>query len=405
MKEVAHDTVTRAGSCWPASLFTYGFRPFFLLGAIWVPIALLTLFAGLAWGRWPDSTLLILPWHGHEMLFGFVLSAIAGFLLTAVPTWTGTRALSGMPLAGLALLWVAGRVVMHPVARLYSSPAAVVELLFVPALMATLSVPLVRTRNLRNYPFLVLLALLFGADLLFHARQLGWFGAPSFDPLRLAANVVMLMMVVVGGRIIPAFTRNALIGSGRSSSIRATPRLETVSLAAVVAVVIGDLVVPETKVAGGLAALAAVLIFMRLASWEGIRTLRMPIVFVLHVGYAWLVVALGLKAAFLLGPVTWAANWLHALTAGAFGTMILAVTTRVALGHTGRPLIVRPAIIVAYVLVILGAALRVWGSFVLPLEYLHVIVCSMLLWSTSYLLFLVVYLPILLGPRADAAPA
>ena len=397
--------MTLTGRAGTLSLFTYGFRPFFLLGAIWVPVALASLFAGVAWGLWPRSALPAFSWHGHEMLFGFAVSAIAGFLLTAVPTWTGRPALSGIPLAGLAVLWIAGRVVMHPALQLYSVPAAIVELSFLPALMAALAVPLIHTRNLRNYPFLVMLVLLFSANLLFHGRQLGWIGALPFDPLRFAIDIVMLMIVVVGGRIIPAFTRNALIGSGRSSAIKASPRLEAFSLVGVVAVTISDLVVPNSQLAGVLAAFAALLILARLTRWEGVRTARMPIVFILHVGYAWLALALGLKAAFLLGQFAWAANWLHALTAGAFGTMILAVTTRVALGHTGRPLSVHPAIAVAYMLVVLGAALRVWGAWVLPLEYLHLVAGSMLLWSGAYLVFLVVYLPILIGPRADASSA
>lgn len=397
--------MTLTASAGALSLFTYGFRPFFLLGALWVPVALATLFAGVAWGLWPASALPVFSWHGHEMLFGFVVAAIAGFLLTAVPTWPGRPAVSGAPLAGLMMVWIAGRVVMHPALQLYSVPAAIVELLFVPALMAALAAPLIHTRNLRNYPFLFMLALLFGANLLFHGRQLGWLGALPFDPLRFAVDVVMLMIVVVGGRIIPAFTRNALVGSGRSSAIKANPRLEAFSLVGVVAVTISDLVVPNSQLAGVLAAIAALLLLARLARWDGVRAVQMPIVFILHVGYAWVAVALGLKAAFLLGQFAWAANWLHALTAGVFGTMILAVTTRVALGHTGRPLIVRPAIVMAYMLVILGAGLRVWGSWVLPLEYLHIVAGSMLLWSGGYLVFLVVYLPVLVGPRADAASA
>jgi uncharacterized protein involved in response to NO len=393
---------TKFAAILPKSLFAYGFRPFFLLGALWVPIALATLFAGIAWGLWPVSAPPLFLWHGHELLFGFVVSAIAGFLLTAVPTWTSTPPVSGWPLIGLAALWVSGRVVMYPALQLDSTYAAFIELAFVPALMVALAVPLMRTRNLRNYPFLVMLALLFALNFVFHGRALGWLGALPFDPLRICADVVMLMIVVVGGRIVPLFTRNALAGSGRPSSILPAPRLEAVALAAVIGVAVSDLAVPNTRVAGALAALAAAVLAANLARWDGRRAVRMPLVFVLHVGYGWVVVALALKAAFLLGQAAWAANWLHALTAGAFGTMILAVTTRVALGHTGRPLVVRRPIVLAYALVGLGAAVRVWGPWALPFEYTNVIASSMVLWSAAYLLFLAVYLPILIGPRADA---
>jgi uncharacterized protein involved in response to NO len=385
-------------------LFSYGFRPFFLLGALWVPVVLATLLAGFAFGLWPASAPPLFAWHGHELLFGFVMAAIAGFLLTAVPTWTSTRPVSGWPLLGLVALWVAGRVVMYPGVGLDPAYAAAIELSFVPALMVALAAPLVRTRNLRNYPFLVMLALLLAVNFLFHGHALGWLSAPPFDPLRVAADIIMLMIVVVGGRIVPLFTRNALAASGKQSSIAPAPRLEAAAVAAVVAVAVGDLAVPDTRIAGAFAAVAGVLLAARLARWEGLRTVRMPIVFVLHVGYGWVVVALALKAVFLLGQVTWAANWFHALTAGAFGTMILAVTTRVALGHTGRPLVVSRPIVVAYGLVALGAALRVFGPWVLPFEYVHVVASAMVVWSAAYLLFLSVYLPALLGPRADVVP-
>ncbi|HEX7079735.1 MAG TPA: NnrS family protein [Gammaproteobacteria bacterium] len=384
-------------------VFSYGFRPFFLLAAAWAPIALVALFLGLRGAAWPADALPLFRWHGHEMLFGFVAAAIAGFLLTAAPTWTGTRAISGAPLAALAALWIAGRVVASPLTGLHSTPAVLVDLLFFPSLAAALAPPLIRTRNVRNYPFLVMLGLLFVADLLFHAVALGWVGALPFDPLRFAANLVLVMVVVVGGRIVPAFTRNALVRAGRGSSIAPAPLLERASLVAVAAVVVGDLVVPGTFAAGLVAAIAAVLLGARLARWEGLRAVRMPIVFVLHVGYAWLVVALALKAVWLTSMSPWAANWLHAQTAGAFGTMILAVTTRVALGHTGRPLVVHPAITAAYGLVVLGALVRVLGPAVLPISTLHALGCAMLLWAGAFVVFLGVYVPILLGPRADGA--
>jgi uncharacterized protein involved in response to NO len=305
-------------------LFSYGFRPFFLLGGAWAPLALSTLLVALGGARWPADALPLFRWHGHEMLFGFVATAIAGFLLTAVPTWTSSRAVSGLPLAGLAALWVAGRVVLSPLFGLHATPAVLLEVLFFPALMLALGIPLLRTRNFRNYPFLLMLTLLFIADVLFHAVHLGWIAALRFDPLRLAANLVLVIIVIVGGRIIPAFTRNALLASGVPSTIEPKPWLERLSLAAVAAVVVGDLAAPDTKATGALAAAAALLLAARLVRWQGLTAVRMPIVFVLHAGYAWLVVALALKASWLLGGIAWGANWLHALTAGAFGTMILA---------------------------------------------------------------------------------
>jgi uncharacterized protein involved in response to NO len=383
------------------TLFSYAFRPFFLLAAAWAPLALLALYVALSGMPWPADAWPVFRWHGHEMLFGFVAAAIAGFLLTAVPTWTSSTPVTGMPLAGLAGLWVAGRVVVSPLFGLQASPAAWLELLFYPALIVTVGIVLVRTRNRRNYPFLLMLTLLFVADLLFHGLHEGWIERLPFDPLRLTANLVMLMIVVVGGRIIPLFTRNALIQRSTAAAIAPQPRLEPASLAAVAAVIVGDVLMPDTTVAGVLAAVAALLIAARLSRWHGIRARRMPIVIILHIGYAWLVVALALKAVWLLAGVPWAANWLHALTAGAFGTMILAVTTRVALGHTGRPIVATRSIIVAYFLVTLGAMLRVWGAFALPGYYLHVMACAMALWAGGFVIFLLAYGSILTGPRVE----
>lgn len=381
-------------------LFSYGFRPFFILCAAWAIVPLAVLIAALAGVGWNAEALPLFRWHGHEMIFGFVSAAIAAFLLTASAAWTGTPPVAGVRLAALAVLWIAGRFVASPLTGLHATPAVLVDVLFFPALAATLAVPLVRTRNVRNYPFPVMLGLLFVADALFHARELGLVEALAFDPLRIAADLVLLLIVVVGGRIVPAFTRNALIREGVATSIQPAPRLERASLAAVVAVVAVDVAAPASVAAGIVAALAAVLVGARLMRWEGMRTLRMPIVFVLHVGYGWIVVALALKAAWLLTAAPWAANWLHAQTAGLFGTMVLAVATRVALGHTGRPLVVHPAITMAYALVVAGAVVRILGPSLLPLGAVHIFACAAALWAAAFAVFLVVYLPILVKPRA-----
>ena len=324
--------------------------------------------------------------------------------MTAVPTWTGTKPVSGAPLAVIAAVWLLARAALSPWLQLQATPWALLSPLFFLVLGVMLSVPLVRTRNYRNFQFLLLLALLCAADLVFVATQLGWVETPPFEPLRFAANVVLLLIAVVGGRIVPLFTRNALLKRGQQCSIAATPWLERASLAAVVAVILVDVVRPQTPLAGVCAGVAAALLAARLCRWHGHRTLGMPIVWILHAGYAWLAVALALKSAWLLVQVPWAANWLHALTAGAFGTMILGVMTRVALGHTGRDLVVGRPIAAAYWLVTLGAALRVGAAAVAPTLFVPVLFAAAALWGAAFLLFLVVYWPILSAPRTDAAP-
>src|SRR5690606_23497595 len=197
---------------------SYGFRPFFMACGAWAVVALAVLVAALAGMPWSPEALPLFRWHGHEMIFGFVSAAIAGFLLTASAAWTGTPPVAGGRLAGLAVLWLAGRLVVSPATGLHAPPAVLVEIAFLPALGALLAISLMRTRNVRNYPFLVILGLLFAADALFHALALGLVRPLPFDPLRFAANLVMVLVAVVGGRIVPAFTRNALIRAGRGPS-------------------------------------------------------------------------------------------------------------------------------------------------------------------------------------------
>jgi uncharacterized protein involved in response to NO len=399
------DSTPRVAARRGGPFWSYGFRPFFVLAACAAIGTLIVLVAGFAGASGVSDALPLARWHGHEMVFGFVGAAIAGFLLTAVPSWTGTKAVSGAPLGALAALWLLARAALSPWLGLQATPWTLLSPLFFLALGVVLSVPLLRSRNYRNFQFLLLLALLGAADLLFVAVQLGWVAAPPFDPLRFAANVVLLLIAVVGGRIVPLFTRNALVQRGEQSSIVLIPWLERASLAVLVAVILVDVIRPETVFAGAVAAVAAVLLGSRVSRWQGYCTLQMPIVVILHAGYAWLPIALALKSAWLLLHAPWAANWLHALTAGAFGTMILGVMTRVALGHTGRQLVVARPISVAYVLVILGAALRVAGPTLVPSLFVPLLLAAALLWGGAFLIFLVVYWPILSAPRADDAAA
>jgi uncharacterized protein involved in response to NO len=384
-----------------SALLSYGFRPFFLLGALSAIATLLALYGGLVHGAWPSGAPPPARWHGHEMLFGFVGAAIGGFLLTAVPTWTSRPPISGAPLAALVMTWLAGRIVMSPALGWLDTPLVLVDALFFPALAIAVGASIVAARNYRNLAFLLLLAAFTAADLVFLAAQIGWIAAPAFDPLLFAANLVQVMIAVVGGRIIPAFTRNALQKSGVTIAITDRRWLQRAALAAVVAVLVLDGVRPNSAAAGGAALVAAVLTAARLAQWHGHRTLRMPIVWILHAGYAWLIVSLALKSAWLLGAEPWASQWMHALTAGAFGTMVLGVTTRVALGHSGRPLVVAPSIVAAYGLVIAGAALRVAGPALARAHYLSLLTGAMVCWAGAFVIFVAVYLPILIAPRAD----
>ena len=383
-------------------LWTYGFRPFFLLAGLWAIAPMLTVAVAIGSGAWPADAVPLFAWHAHEMLFGFAAAAIAGFLLTAVPNWTGARPIGGYPLAMLVGIWLAGRAASTPWWEPAGGVMQALSVAFFPALVVAVARPVVAAKNYRNLPFVVFLTVLFTADLAFQAARYGWIAALPIDPLRLAVNTLLLMIVIVGGRIIPAFTRNAFAGIGRNAPVGSYWWLDAVSIATTAAVLVIDLVVPGSIAAGVLALSAAALLVLRIAGWQGWRTRDIPLLWVLHLGYAWLVVALALKGAWLVGGFAWAANWLHALTLGAVGTMVLGVTTRAALGHTGRPLRASRPVALAYGLVSAAAILRVWGPWLFPGRYWLVIVLSIAAWVSAYAVFLVVYAPILTGPRVDA---
>lgn len=384
-------------------LFSYGFRPFFLLAGWFALIAV-----GL-WLWFYGSGRMLLPalapqyWHGHEMLFGFVTAAVAGFLLTAVPSWTGSRGFAGPPLMALTLVWLLGRVVFLLAPTIPFGVLAVVELAFLPLLAVLIAPVLLRAVN-RNTPMLAVLLALWLCDATF------LYALHTADPalarlsLILALDVVLILITIIGGRIVPAFTGNTLRKSGLDVQMRKRPGLERFVIAAMIAVLLADLASLPHWLTGLVAGAAGLGQLWRLAGWQGHRTLGQPLVWVLHAGYAWLPLGLLLKAADLLGGFGWSAFWLHALGAGAAATMILAVMSRASLGHTGHALQAGPAMAIAYVMLILAVSVRVFGPALLPVSYLSTLLLSGFFWMMAFLVYAVVYTPILLKARIDAKP-
>lgn len=380
--------------------FAYGFRPFFLLAGIHavVAIAVWTWLHGL--GAAPLPALPPQYWHAHEMLYGFIAATIAGFMLTAVPSWTGNRGFAGGPLVALVLLWLAGRLGFFVVDFLPARVLAVAELAFIPALVLTLAPSLLRQFN-RNSPLLLVLLLFWAGDVVFMTGLLNGDALMAGRGLRIGMDLVLVLLTVIGGRIVPAFTGNALRAHGVDIRLRSYVPLDRITIALMLAYAVADIVSATHAWTGALAGLAAMAQACRLAGWHGWRTGGQPIVWVLHVAYLWLPLGLALKAASVLGGFAWAAHWPHALGMGAAGTMILAVMTRAALGHTGRALAVAPPVTVAYVLLTLAVTLRVFGPAFLALPYATLIAVAAALWVVTFLLYLAVYTPILLLPRAD----
>lgn len=388
-----------------SAILAYGFRPFFLLAGVDALFNMaLWLTAYFAPDLWPNDVMASVHWHAHEMLFGFVAAAIGGFLLTAVPGWTGRQPYAGWPLGILVAIWLAGRTAMLPWCNIPPLAMAVVDLAFFPALIIALAPPLLRARKVRNLGFVPALLALFLADLTFHLGNIGALPGAELPALNIAVDIVLLLVTVIGGRIIPGFTRNGLVRHGVHVGLTTRPLIDAAAIGAMIAMLVVDIAAPQTPTSAIVALIAAALQAVRLSGWHGYRSLREPLVWILHVGYAWLVAGLLLKGLWIVADASIAANWIHAFTVGTFATMILAVMTRASLGHTGRALIAPPAAIGAYVFITLAAVLRVFGQWCVPTHYTTTIAIAGAFWIVAFGLFVISYANILTTPRADGKP-
>lgn len=385
------------------ALFDYGFRPFFLLSGLYALAIVPVWLFRFAHASTPFGALPAMYWHSHEMIYGFVMAAIAGFLLTAVPSWTGARGFAGRPLIAAVVLWLLGRLAMSAVGSVPFWLTATAELALIPMLLALLAPPIFRNAN-RNAPLLGVLTVLWLIDGAFLVALSRGDAALAGGAMRVAIDFVLILVTVIGGRIVPAFTGNALRARGETVTVITRRPVEVAVILLMVAIAVADAFAPDSMLSGSLALLAAVVHVLRISGWRSFRTSGQPILWVLHVGYAWLPVGLAMKAAALLAEADWAMKWQHALTIGVFATMILAVMTRSSLGHTGRPLVVPRAITFAYVVLILSTVLRVFGVALFPGHYLLTVSVSGLAWMSCFAIFVAVYAPILWRPRADGKP-
>lgn len=385
------------------ALFAYGFRPFFLAAGLY---AVVSIGAWLWTYRHGGLPLQLLPpqyWHGHELIFGFIGAAIAGFLLTAVPSWTGRSGFAGKRLIVLTILWLAGRIAFFMGNVIPLPLLTVAELSFIPGLALTLAPSLLNSGN-RNMPMLFVLAAFWICDAAFILGMHETDPAMSRTALYAALDLVLLLITIIGGRIVPAFTGNALRAAGKDISLRSGKAVTRLTIGSMIVYGLSDVLVGDSAPTAVVAGLAATLQLWRLSGWKGWRTAGEPIVWVLHVGYVWLPVGLALRAAWIAGGFGWATHWLHALGAGAAGMMIVAVMTRASLGHTGRALQVHRSIGIAYGLLALSVFIRVFGASLLPLQYPSVVLFAGILWILAFIPYLAVYAPILIEPRADGKP-
>ena len=374
------------------------FRPFFL-GAAGFGVLVMGVWMAIleGWLAWP-TPLAPFPWHGHELIFGFALAVVAGFLLTASQVWTGLPTVSGLSLVAIFVIWAAARF-----AGFFATATPLVPALLNVAVPLTIAVvigrPIVRARSGRNVPFILLLLVMAGACALVWSDALGWTGHTASRALWVALDVVLIMIVIVGGRIIPMFTRNAT-----GAKVRPKRALDVLGPASLALLAVGHAALdPMSAVVAVTAVVAGVLNLARLVGWGGALALRTPFVGVLHAGYGFVAIGLLLEGGGVLGGVEAAHLGRHVMAVGGVALMSLGMMTRVSLGHTGRPLhpprstkLLYGALIVATVARFLaslfpGAAFTLWWV-------------AAAAFAAGFFGFIVTYASVLLSPRADGKP-
>lgn len=383
--------VADSGHGWP--LLRLAFRPFYLgaalFGCLAIPMWVLLFMGRASWAP-------VLPpqlWHAHEMLFGFAAAVIVGFLMTAGKAWTGLPTPRGGALAALVLLWLAARIA----ALVAPYPVyAALDLALLPVVAIVLVRLLLRAQNRRNLPLAGLLGLLTVANLVFHLSAVGHLEMPPVLALYAALALIVLIETVMAGRVIPAFTMGAIPGL----RIKVDPMLEKATALASGAALLWWVFAPALAAGAVLLALAAALQASRLIAWKPWRTRGRPILWILHLSYAWIPLGFGLLALNQLGWIGASAG-IHALAVGATGGLIIGMVTRTARGHTGRPLLASPLEVAAYSLVMFAAVLRVLVPLVAPQYLVLSVIVAAGAWALAFALYLVLYTPWLLRARLD----
>lgn len=377
------------------ALWELGFRPFYLLASVFAALSI-GLWA-IQFAGWLGMPYLRGPaWHAHEMLFGFTLAVVTGFLFTAGRNWSGQPTPTGLLLAMLSLLWVAGRLlVLTPLGW----TAALVNTAFTLSVAGALALPLAAAGNRRNYFFVALLLLMAVAQFTFHLGQLGVLQLPAWNATQLGLDAVLVIMGVMAGRVVPMFTNNGVPGAGA----RTQPGLEKLAMGLLLALLAADALAATGWMKATLALVAAAAHTARWLLWKPWKTLRAPLVWVLHAGYAWIPVHLALRGFSELGWLPTSAA-IHALTVGAAGGLIIGMMTRTARGHTARPLRADRLDVTCFALVLAAATVRVLLPLAAPGLTLHAVVASAMLWSAGFALYSIAYWPALTQPRLDGKP-
>ena len=378
-------------------IFQNSFRPFFIAAGIWatlaVPFWLLSYFGILI----ATENFNILLWHQHEMLYGFVAAAITGFILTAIPNWTGRLPIKNKPLAILAFLWIVGRVGFLNIAIFGTAVTTLMDLPFLIVLVLVIAREIVSGKNWRNLPVIILISFFTLGNILVHLQIHEIIDSAELG-IRLSTFVLSILLALIGGRIVPSFTRNWLAQNKANKFPRPFGNFDKISLISLVVFVFAQIIIPHHQATSLLALLAGLLHGIRFIRWKVWMTLTEPLIWILHVGYMWLCVALvliGLSGLTDFVPYT---SSYHALTVGAFSTMILAVMTRASLGHTGRTIKATLGTTTIFIFITIAAILRVYEPFINESGTL-ILSLSGIFWTLSFALFIFIYFPILTQPR------
>ncbi|MDN5929183.1 MAG: NnrS family protein [Hyphomicrobiales bacterium] len=381
------------------AIFSYGFRPFFLAGALYAGLAIL-FWLPLFYGDIHTGSLFApVDWHVHEMLFGYLAAVITGFLLTAIPNWTGRLPVQGLPLLALVLLWLAGRFAVFFSAGIGWLAAGVLDCAFLLAVAASAAIEIVAGRNWRNLKILLPVTVLLAANAAFHLEA--HFEGVTGISRRLGLGAAIVLIMIVGGRIVPSFTRNWLVRQNPGRLPVPVGRFDALAIGISALAIAAWTFFPDKAATGAALVAAAALTAIRLARWAGGRTWRDPLVLILHVGFSCIPIGLFLAGLAALAPaLVPSAAGLHALGVGAIGTMTLAVMTRATLGHTGRDLKAGTGTCLIYAAVLLAALSRICAAFA-PGEPMLLDI-SAGLWAAAFLGFAAHYGPMVMRPRVAA---
>lgn len=375
-------------------LFANSFRPFFLLAAIQAALSILAWLPMFYGELSVSSAFAPRDWHIHEMLYGFLPAVITGFLFTAIPNWTGRLPIRGRPLAALLAVWLAGRIVVTVSANIGWAFAMLVDAAFLALIVAAATREIIVGGNWRNLPVVGLVFALLAGNVAFHVET-HYEGAADVS-IRVGIGVVILLIALIGGRIIPSFTRNWLVKFNPGRLPVPFGRFDGAVIGCSALALVSWIAAPLNMITGIAMAMVGVLHLVRLARWAGDRTLRERLLVILHVGYVFVPLGFILNALAAFDVLPPSAG-IHAWTAGAAGTMTLAVMTRASLGHTGQALTASPAIQGIYAAVIIAALARV-AAVLLPAHdvLLHIAACG---WIAAFLGFAVAFGPLLAGSR------